>query len=158
MKTAEDPGTPAPDAASRAVLDLPAPADDLAEPHHRPRAPLVLKSAAEPYGYSVTLWTCSALLAYSEGRPAPGAIACYALGALVGFGLTNLLLARASEWSPAKEWSFVRSMHLGPVLTAVAVTLLATALCGPTLAWALGGAAASGGYFGGVCIEHRLIR
>jgi hypothetical protein len=157
MRTADDPRERAPDAAAPAVLDLPAPADQLAE-HHRARAPLVLKSAAEPYGYSVTLWTCSALLAYAEGRPAPGAIACYALGALLGFGLTNVLLAKASEWSPAKEWSLLRSMHLGPVLAAVAVTLLAIAACGPTLAWALGGAAASGGYFGGVCVEHRLIR
>jgi hypothetical protein len=149
MLTAEESRERTPDADLPPVVEAPA--------HAPRRAPLVLQSAAEPYGYSVTLWTCSALLAYADGRPAPLAIALYALGALIGFGLTNVLLAKAAEWAPAKEWSLLRSMHLGPVLTAVSVTLLAVAVCGPTLAWALGGAAASGGYFGGVCLEHRLI-
>lgn len=126
-------------------------------PSRRRGAPLVLRGATEPYGYSVTLWTCSALLADANGRPGRLAIALFAAGALLGFGLTNVLLARAAEWTPAQEWSLLRSLHVGPVLTAVGGTLAATALFGSELSWSLGGLIASSAYFGGVCVEHRLI-
>lgn len=121
--------------------------------------PAVLRPATEPYGYTVAVWTGSALLTHADHRPGSLSIVLFMFGALVGFGLTSELLGRwPGAWEPAGTWSLLRALHLGPQLASALGVLLAIALLPAGAAWSVGGAIVTSAYFGGVCVEHRLLR
>lgn len=54
----------------------------------------VVRRAAIPYGYTITIWTAGAVIVHRHGTPNVGDAYLYLLGAVAGFGAVGLLAVR----------------------------------------------------------------
>ena len=68
-------------------------------------AKAVLQGSALPYGYTITLWSTGAMVMSKHGPPKPGSVFLFAAGAIAGFAVMALLLARASASDPVEPTS-----------------------------------------------------
>jgi hypothetical protein len=134
------------------------------EPHRKP-APYrtsiatILRSAAIPYGVTLTVWASGAALTHFRGTPTIWEIFLFVIGGMGGYSLLVLasapVLKHGAAGSPGPQMALTGVMHLFSIGAAVGiVTLLAR--IDSWIAWPLGGLAGIGLYLGLAGLEFAL--
>jgi hypothetical protein len=118
----------------------------------------VLRSAAVPYGYTVTVWTSGMTLTRERGLPSVDEIFLFMLGAVAGFALLGVI-ARLTDGMPfeASDSALRRTGMMQFVAVGAALgsaTLIALIHSG--VAWPLGAFVATATYLSLATLELTL--
>jgi hypothetical protein len=120
---------------------------------------MILKTAAVPYGVTLTVWASGAALAHFRGGPSVFDIFLFVFGGMAGYTVVALAVIQALEHSgpasPGAEMALTGLLHLVSIGVAVgAVTLVAQIQS--WAAWPLGGFAGIGLYLALVGVEFLI--
>lgn len=111
------------------------------------------RAAVIPYGYTLCVWSGSALLIDGGHHPGVAGILGYTLGAVAGFALPKL---GATRYAGSGVGGGV-GLHVAPILTVVAsIALIGRALRDPWV-WAVSGAVVTSVYFLSVAAQSWIV-
>lgn len=111
------------------------------------------RAAAIPYGYTLCVWSGSAVLVDAGRRPGVAGILGYTLGAVGAFVLLTRSAVRCTG-APARLGGAVRVI---PILAVVGGVALITRVLGDPWVWAVSGAAVTGTYFLAVAAQAWVL-
>lgn len=133
------------------------------EPHggYRGRLRAAVSASAAPHGYTLALWTATAITSSGRGTPdAPdvlallaGATFAFAGLAVVAYGGATMTSQRPGRDRP-RVWA---AFHLPTAACAALISLLLTRACAGPLLWCLVGAATTLVYLLGVSAQYHCF-
>ena len=126
---------------------------------YRTSVATILRSAAIPYGVTLTVWASGAALTHFRGTPAIYEIFLFVIGGMGGYSILVLtsasVLQHGAAGSPGPQMALTGVMHLLSIGAAVGVVTL-VARIDSWIAWPLGGFAGIGLYLGLAGLEFAL--
>jgi hypothetical protein len=129
--------------------------------HYPGAVDAVLRGAAVPYGYTLTVWASGEVMIDKLGKPGVGSVFGVVVAAAAAFGLLRLVSRDAGPTVDASELAAgcdaLRTgiVHVATMVAAVgAVALLA--LIGTWLVWPLGAFTATVVYMGGTSVAMAI--
>jgi hypothetical protein len=120
----------------------------------------VLRSAAVPYGYTVTVWASGMMLTRERGLPSVGEVFLFMLGAVTGFTLLGLIvrLTGGMPFEPShgalRRTGMIQVVAVGAALGSATLA----ALIHGGIAWPLGGFVATATYLSLATLELTLAQ
>jgi hypothetical protein len=120
----------------------------------------VVQTVALPYGYTVTVWSSGQELIHRMGTPRAWEVFLFAAGAVVGFASLRALTRDSSGGAPPQLGSTLHGVRAVLIqIIAIGAAIGSATLIGlvaSTVAWPLGGFAATALYLAVVALEPAL--
>jgi hypothetical protein len=120
----------------------------------------VVAASAAPYGYTLTIWSCGAVLISYRGKPSVGDVFLFLAGAVLGFGTLGLLaqgpLANSRSIDRRRDRVIAGALDWAAVGAAVGVVALLGRIHG-WVAWPLGSFVGTFVYLVGAGLQLGLV-
>jgi hypothetical protein len=120
----------------------------------------IVGASAAPYGYTLTIWSCGAVLIDYRGKPSVGDVFLFLAGAVLGFSVLGLLaqgpLANRRSIDRRRDRVIAGALDWAAVGAAVGVVALLAKVHG-WLAWPLGSFVGTLVYLAGAGLQLGVV-